>query len=403
MRRLVRHRLRAQQEKTDEACARRLVRQERFERGLRKGVEKRDASARCAVPKRRDAKFVAPERLGASLARIRVGTERARRRRRGRVSSPDRRAPRRSLAAIARREAAEEDERLAAQEATDAAAARRLAGELRDERYAEVLEKTLRDERSRKLKDDEARGLAAAREVETRVVRARFVERKRREALRAFGPDGDAAAPGDRWKTALADAELEDVGDAVGLSLRLPDLCDVRVAHKSRIVTIKATRSAGALRDLKNAGAAARAAGPRTLSMKFELVSEKDAKGARYERRRRAEILPFGSASKEDGTGSPTPRASSSRRRSPEGRDRRDPARRVRRYDCDAGYLHVFLDGIRLQRLDEGKKDEVVASLRRRLASAASSRFASLKKAVVGDLAPVDLSFRGLGASPQKC
>ena len=44
------------------------------------------------------------------------------------------------------------------------------------------------------------------------------------------------------WAAAMANCEVEDVADAVGLSIRLPGLTDVRVAHRNRLVTISAKR-----------------------------------------------------------------------------------------------------------------------------------------------------------------
>ena len=51
------------------------------------------------------------------------------------------------------------------------------------------------------------------------------------------------------------------------------------------------------------------------------------------------------------------------------------------RYDCEAGYLHVFLGGIKLARLSDAARSATMSSLRGRLADACSRRHKSLKKA----------------------
>ena len=143
----------------------------------------------------------------------------------------------------------------------------------------------------------------------------------------------------------MADCEGGDVADAVGLSVRLPGLTDVRVAHRNRLVTISAKRG-GALRALTNDRAKDR--GPRSLALKFELVSPEDARDVSYE------------------------------------------------YDCGSGYLHVFLDGIKLGKMSDAQKTRTLASIRGRLAAAAASRLSALKKAVGGG--GPDLSLRGVVA-----
>ena len=168
-------------------------------------------------------------------------------------------------------------------------------------------------------------GEAEARVARTLAPRAAFVDRKRREA----GP-ADASKC---WAAAMANCEVEDVADAVCLSIRLPALTDVRVAHRNRLVTITAKRG-GALQALTNDRAKDR--GPRSLAMKFELVSPEDARDVSYE------------------------------------------------YDCGSGYLHVFLDGIKLGKMSDAQKTRTLASIRGRLAAAAASRLSALKKAVSG-------------------
>ena len=41
--------------------------------------------------------------------------------------------------------------------------------------------------------------------------------------------------------------------------------------------------------------------------------------------------------------------------------------------DCGSGYLHVFLDGIKLGKMSDSQKKRTLASIRGRLAAAASS------------------------------
>ena len=285
MRRLVRHRLNKQREAADEKVCRQLLRKERFERGMRKGCIDNDEK----------------------------------------------------LAALAQREEVEEVRAEAKQREDDEREARRLAKLLRDEAYAEYVEERLRDEEARAAQAADAKGARAAKEMAQRLARAAFVDRKRREA----GP-ADASKC---WAAAMANCEVEDVADAVGLSIRLPALTDVRVAHRNRLVTITAKRG-GALQALTNDRAKDR--GPRSLAMKFELVSPEDARDVSYE------------------------------------------------YDCGSGYLHVFLDGIKLGKMSDSQKKRTLASIRGRLAAAASSKLSALKKAVGGG--GPDLSLRGVVA-----
>ena len=125
----------------------------------------------------------------------------------------------------------------AKQREDDEREARRLEKVLRDEAYAEYVEEQLRDQEARAAQAADAKGARAAREMAQRLARAAFVDRKRREA----GP-ADAAKC---WAAAMANCEVEDVADAVGLSIRLPGLTDVRVAHRNRLVTITAKRGGG--------------------------------------------------------------------------------------------------------------------------------------------------------------
>lgn len=286
MRRLVRHRLNKQREAADEEVCRRIVRKERFDRGMRKGCVRNDEK----------------------------------------------------LAALAQREEVDDLRAEAKQRDDDEDAARRLDKVLRDEAYAEHVEEQLRADQEREAKETDARGARLARELTQRLARAAFVDRKRKDAPKTR----DAATC---WARAMANCEVEDVGDAVGLSVRLPALTDVRVAHRDRLVTITAKRG-GALTALRDNGPAAR--GVRSLSMRFELVSPEDARDVSHE------------------------------------------------YDSQSGYLHVFLDGIRLGKMSEREKTRTLTTLKGRLRSAAASRLSALKKAVGGG--GPDLSLRGIVA-----
>ena len=282
MRRLVRHRLNKQREAADEKVCRQLLRKERFERGMRKGCIDNDEK----------------------------------------------------LAALAQREEVEEVRAEAKQREDDEREARRLAKLLRDEAYAEYVEERLRDEEARRRSRREGR---AGRD-----------EMAQRLGGRPSWTGSGARPAGRRLEmraAAMANCEVEDVADAVGLSIRLPALTDVRVAHRNRLVTITAKRG-GALQALTNDRAKDR--GPRSLAMKFELVSPEDARDVSYE------------------------------------------------YDCGSGYLHVFLDGIKLGKMSDSQKKRTLASIRGRLAAAASSKLSALKKAVGGG--GPDLSLRGVVA-----
>ena len=290
--RLVRCRLNAAQEKTDAAYVKRMVRTERFEKGQRKITAESDAA----------------------------------------------------LAAMAQREMIKEATAAAKRCDDDEEAARRLDRELKDEVAAKVVEHELRGV------EDFERGLAEAKDadeaavLEAKVARARFAERKRRSAL----DDKADVSVGDRWKRALTDVELEDVGDAIAISARLPSLADVKIQAKGKFVTVVARRAGSALRA---ANAQAASAGPKEITLKFEMVCVRDARDVLHD------------------------------------------------YDCESGYLHVFLDGVQLAKLSSAQKKTTLTTLRRRLANAAASKLASLKKAVVGDDAQPDLSLEGLAIS----
>ena len=147
----------------------------------------------------------------------------------------------------------------------------------------------------------------------------------------------------------MSNVELEDVGDSVGLSCRLPSLANVKVDHKDKHVVITAYRAGSAL-CASNAQKVAK--GPKSVTLKFELVSSKDANDVAYE------------------------------------------------YDCESGYLHIFLDGIKLAKLSKSQRDDTMKSLRKRFANSVADKLSSLKKAVVRDATP-DLSLQGLAIKPE--
>ena len=157
---------------------------------------------------------------------------------------------------------------------------------------------------------------------------------------------------GQCWRDAMKRVDLEDVGDAVALSVQLPSLADVRVEASGKVVKVVATRASAALRASNKAS---KDAGPKSVTLKFEMVCPKSASDVSYD------------------------------------------------YDCEAGLLHVFLDGIQLASLDEATRAKTLTSLRARLAKSAAAKFDGLKKALRagpgGDAS--DLSLVGLGIAPE--
>ena len=155
---------------------------------------------------------------------------------------------------------------------------------------------------------------------------------------------------GQCWRDAMKRVDLEDVGDAVALSVQLPSLADVKVEASGKVVKVVATRASAALRASNKAS---KDAGPKTVTLKFEMVCPKSASDVSYD------------------------------------------------YDCEAGLLHVFLDGIQLASLDEATRAKTLTSLRARLAKSAAAKFDGLKRALrPGGDAP-DLSLVGLGIAPE--
>jgi hypothetical protein len=287
MRRLVRHRLNAQQEKADAAYVKRLLREERFAKG----------QART-------------------------------------TSDADRR-----LAALAQREEMKDCEAKLEQEDADAKVAARLDRELKDGDVAKCAQLEVDGELDFEHGLAEAKGLEAAKRLDARIARANFAARKRRDALAS---DEDVGV-GQCWRDAMKRVDLEDVGDAVALSVQLPSLADVKVV---------ATRASAALRASNKAS---KDAGPKSVTLKFEMVCPKSASDVSYD------------------------------------------------YDCEAGLLHVFLDGIQLASLDEATRAKTLTSLRARLAKSAAAKFDGLKRALragPGGDAP-DLSLVGLGIAPE--
>ena len=130
---------------------------------------------------------------------------------------------------------------------------------------------------------------------------------------------------GDKWRDAMKRVELEDVGDAVGVSVRLPSLANVKVSNKGKHVVVTAYRAAGALRASNRA---TKEGGPKQITLKFEMVCSKTAEDVSYD------------------------------------------------YDCESGYLHLFLDGIKLAALSDQQRDDTMKSLRSRLAASAVAKAA---------------------------
>ncbi|KAH8058625.1 hypothetical protein JL722_5848 [Aureococcus anophagefferens] len=194
MRRLVRHRLNAQQEKADAAYVKRLLREERFAKG----------QART-------------------------------------TSDADRR-----LAALAQREEMKDCEAKLEQEEADAKVAARL---------------------DRELKDGDVAKASRRRSGSTRAL-----ANSRAEA-RALASDEDFSV-GQCWRDAMKRVDLEDVGDAVALSVQLPSLADVKVEASGKVVKVVATRASAALRASNKAS---KDAGPKSVTLKFEMVCPKSA------------------------------------------------------------------------------------------------------------------------------
>ena len=133
---------------------------------------------------------------------------------------------------------------------------------------------------------------------------------------------------GQCWRDAMKRVDLEDVGDAVALSVQLPSLADVKVEASGKVVKVVATRASAALRA---SNWVSKDAGPKTITLKFELVCPKSASDVSYD------------------------------------------------YDCEAGLLHLFLDGIQLASLDEATRAKTLTSLRARLAQSAAAKVASFR------------------------
>ncbi|EGB03780.1 hypothetical protein AURANDRAFT_67735 [Aureococcus anophagefferens] len=256
----------------------------------------------------------------------------------------------------------DEEHAAAKREEEDLAYAERLDIELKDELVAERRDRELKDgdcAKAAQLELDgaeaferglaEAKGLEEAKRLEARIARSNFAARKRRDALAS---DEDLNV-GQCWRDAMKRVDLEDVGDAVALSVQLPSLADVKVEASGKVVKVVATRASAALRA---SNWASKDAGPKTITLKFELVCPKSASDVSYD------------------------------------------------YDCEAGLLHLFLDGIQLASLDEATRAKTLTSLRARLAQSAAAKVASFKKAFAGgpagDAAP-DLSLVGLGITPK--
>ena len=296
MRRLVRHRLNAQQEEADALYCKRLLREERFAKGLAKSAVESDYR----------------------------------------------------LAALAQHEEMKEAEAKLAQEDADESAAKRLDRELKDEALAKETEKALRGAAEVEAPLAELKGFEGAKALDAKICRANFVARKRRDAL-AEDDERDDVTVGDKWRDAMKRVELEDVGDAVGVSVRLPSLANVKVSNKGKHVVVTAYRAAGALRASNRA---TKEGGPKQITLKFEMVCSKTAEDVSYD------------------------------------------------YDCESGYLHLFLDGIKLAALSDQQRDDTMKSLRSRLAASAAAKFSDLKKAFSEKDDAPDLSLTGLGLAP---
>ncbi|KAJ1449175.1 hypothetical protein M885DRAFT_536726 [Pelagophyceae sp. CCMP2097] len=218
-------------------------------------------------------------------------------------------------------------------------AARRLASRKLERADAKVASR-MQDEDDHDTKRSEAHRDAVERSdavvaatVQRQLERGRHRDRKRREAADA---DDDVPVVA-RWAAAESSLELEDVDGCICVSLRLPHLASVTVrASQKRFVLVEAKRNVDArpnafaavspTRASSRANAPAQTAGKdkaRALSMKLEMVAAQSC------------------VSQNDLSYD---------------------------YDAASGYLHVYVDNLRLAALGKADRTGAVVDLRKRLA-----------------------------------
>ena len=197
----------------------------------------------------------------------------------------------------------------------------------------EALASRLSDEVKREVESEAKDGEMAAK-AQQRLDRESHRERKRREAEEEDGMS-TALTVGERWTNALAGLQLEDVGGAVCLSVRLPDLVNVKVRPvEKRFIHITATRGAP-LRDRAVATTssanttASTDEGPLTATLKLELVS----RGASV----RGDDVTYD-------------------------------------YESCSSYLHIYVEHLQLARLSTLQRRTAISTMRKQLCASVSSK-----------------------------
>lgn len=215
----------------------------------------------------------------------------------------------------------------------------------RDELYAKAVHDACRADVAAAEAAAEAKDAGDASRYQVKVRRQDHRERKAR-AARAEAKD-EGLTVGERWANALGIFELEDVGGAIVVSLRLPDLVSVSVKPvDKRFVLLTASRA----KPFGDAGANDARDGPTGLKMKLELESP----GCCL----RQEDLSYD-------------------------------------YDSTTGYLHIYCEHLKLATLGEQRRKAELGDLRKRLATAFQSHAARVAGKVRGDAAVLSDRVRG--------
>lgn len=139
----------------------------------------------------------------------------------------------------------------------------------RDALYARAVEDACKADLAAERAEAEAKDGAGAVAYQRRLDRQDHRLRRDRQAANESKEDG--ATVGERWANALAKFELEDVGGAIVISLRLPDLVAVSVKPvDTRFVLLQASRSKPFGQRSNTDGAED---GPMALKLRLELES----------------------------------------------------------------------------------------------------------------------------------
>ncbi|KAH8095247.1 hypothetical protein JL720_2532 [Aureococcus anophagefferens] len=221
----------------------------------------------------------------------------------------------------------DEEHAAAKREEEDLAYAERLDIELKDELVAERKQHEFEAERrhieylERDGIERDARYAECEAKLEQEEADAKVAERRDRELK-----DGDCAKAA-QLELDGAEAFERGLAEAKGLE-EAKGSARIAVEASGKVVKVVATRASAALRA---SNWASKDAGPKTITLKFELVCPKSASDVSYD------------------------------------------------YDCEAGLLHLFLDGIQLASLDEATRAKTLTSLRARLAQSAAAKVASFR------------------------